>query len=220
MSSRSKFPSPKMRPTRSNLAPVVPSISGGAVRIERRPGEIGVVVDWNQVPPAEQVFAADLAFAREQDGSPELVFVQTTRLDATQYAARALVVRYAIEQFSRRPEDHRSFQTTLERDLDQAMPGWGDVQPVCPSPRTDLSSVTVDADFEVIVRTGGRAAFIPVTSPSWNRFSVLSGKTDDLEIHPLVEVTLPTRALALLLRSWDSLAARLRGDHADHRGTR
>lgn len=217
MSSKSSRGSrPGTTTSRITLPSSQPAASPPAVRVVRRDGgTIGLSVDLDALPAASQMFAASTAWAQERHGAPELVFVQTSVLEPER-AERVVAVRYAREQFVRRPEELGAFIQGLEQYLDQAAPGWR-VEAPRPKPHEKTTTITVEADLEVIIRTGGSSSFLPISCPAWDRHRVITGKRDDFPSQIVVEITMPVDATGRLLRSWTELVARLKEEQRDAR---
>ncbi|MFH0900091.1 MAG: hypothetical protein V2A73_05630 [Pseudomonadota bacterium] len=175
----------------------------------RTEDSVSVSVDLEAVRPS-QTFAADLCLAQTRHGRPEILFIQTHPLRPLK-VERILAVRYAVDQFIARPQFNESFLQLLEADLATAEPGWDSASPGPLEENENAAVITMDADFEVLVRTAGFSAFIPVAVPAMSRHAVVAGKTDELLVQPLVEITMPPAVLALLLKAWRGLARDMTG---------
>jgi len=189
--------------------------TGGAFRVIRELDRIAISVDWGRLPPAAQTFAADVARAVVRHGEPELQFVQTLPFN-DKIATRIVVVRYSSEVFFARVAENEKFRADLETWVRTSRLRNGRAENAQIFDQLDLNhsepaAVLFDADFELLVRTGSKSAAVFATSRSWDRHQVISGKANELEVHPIVEITMPSPVLLDLLQSWKGLASSLSG---------
>jgi len=192
-------------------APATASGSGLLVRVDRQDHDVvRAAVDWSKFPKPSATFAADAARAVNRYGNPELQFAQCHRLNDT--LTRVLAIRYTPEQFRCRADENDAFRSGLESWLlkvGQKAVGHASkaLFEGCISQGGEgVACATIDADMELMIRSGNRAAIVFAGMEAWNRHEVLAGKVDDLWLHPLVEVTMPSAVLCDLLADWKACA--------------
>jgi hypothetical protein len=168
-------------------------------------------VDPIAIRHAEHTLAVNGAFARTRLGFDELVFVQLDPLVDTRIA-RMAVVRYTRERSIERVKANDEFLTTLETALQAAGRRESSTRGLFPklaqeaqAPEGTGWSAVVEAEVEIAIYHGDRAALVFVTTSSTEMLGAGQGKLDSVTLFPQLEVTLPTLALADLLAMWKDL---------------
>lgn len=198
------------RPTAASLAKSGTS-SGAMANVVRDERGVSFSIDLNDVPRPSYKLAVSCGRARLREGTPELLLAQLHPLQERQ-VTRVLVVRYEPRRFCHRAELNEPFRASLEEYLAERNTRGeaGHFGRVLDSAdATGSESATVDVEAEMAFRNGDFGTFVFVSSYARDMHLVLSGKSGQLPIEPVVEATMPTRVMADLLLSWKEVAAEM-----------
>jgi hypothetical protein len=182
--------------------------TGSPAKVSRQPNQMTVSLDWEALPRAQYRFAANCARVYVRDGYPELQLGQLHPLHASELT-KVLAVRYEPGRFKDRAENTAPFRADLEEFLKlrkaRGEPG-AYVAMMEAAASNDCDAAIIDAEVEWFFRLGDYAYGVFVQSYSRDMFRVVQGTSDQLPMHPAVEVSMPLRVLADLMMSWETAA--------------
>ena len=173
-------------------------------------GALGIRIDPAAIRHADHTLAVNCAFARNRLGFDELVFVQLDPLVDTRIA-RMAVVRYTRERSINRVTNNAEFQRLLEAHLSSlgrrpdTAGQLSTLAQAAEAPQGTGWSAVVEAEAEIAVFSGDRAAMVFVTASSTELLGAGQGRLDSITLFPQLEVTFPAAALADLLTMWKAL---------------
>jgi hypothetical protein len=123
--------------------------------------------------------------------------------------ARLALVRYSPERFRERADQNEPFRQELERLRTRGYaPGTFTMLAQAARPPSDQVgwSAIVEAECEVMVRAGSRAAMLFFSGSAAEMLAANTGKVSNISLTPQLEVTMPEGALADLLHMWKETA--------------
>lgn len=157
----------------------------------------------------ERSFPADCGAARLRLGSPELHFAQLDPFN-DQRMVRALILRFERHRFVERAKANEPFRLDVEKQVEAQKPTGkrqsGEFAELFSKAKLDGSTGMIDAEFDLISYSGGRAGLVALATPQNQLASALVARSNQLFFEPVVEVTMTTALLADLLLSWKTLA--------------
>jgi hypothetical protein len=178
-----------------------------------------VTIGQLQFVRPERTFPADCAVARLRLDSPELHFAQLDPYNERRMV-RALVVRFERGRFIERAKSNEQFRLDLEEKL-TASPAHpsehrvpripGRLTSLFDSAKFEGDAVTaiVDAEFDLVSYSGGRAGMVFLVASQNQIASALIARSDELFFDPALEVVMTATLLADLLISWKDLVGQI-----------
>jgi hypothetical protein len=181
----------------------VPVVRDGA-------GNLGLQIDTTTVRAAEHTFAVQCGFARKSYELCELVFVQMNPFDDTKLA-RVALVRYSPDRFLERARQNEHFRRQIEglRSAGSVPGDFTRLAQAAKPPSDQVPSAMVEAECEVMVRVGSRAAIVFFQANAAELIAADAGRVSSISLMPQLEVTMPVAALADLLGMWKEIAGPL-----------